>query len=119
MLSACTTPTLGPSGGPSEPTRAALTEADWDDCEAAIRGAALRVQIRVVGVERDGDGLTVHLADARARAGTAVFRATDAGIEVEIAIGRLGDAEAQAELLRVTRERLKDLYGRGAAPLRQ
>lgn len=126
---------------PAVPESAAVRErprevvADWDDVEAAAWAAAPRVEMTIANVERpDAWTQVVELVSSRDEVcvltvrrepvppgtprGSPLERGEGVPLRVEFRVGRFGDAAREWAFLTDWVDRMEDLRGVGAAPIR-
>ena len=119
---------LGGCGSPGVISGAPVTQplevvADWNDVEAAVFAASGRVEMAIVSQERALTRHAFELRTIRDEPAELLFTREDGAKREQIPImvwcrvGRFGDAEREAQVLRAVAKRLEDLAGVGFAPI--
>ena len=99
------------------PTERAVA-GDWDDLDAALEAEAESAEVAVMRSRRGPDRVVYALVSIEGKPGELIaVRGEEGRLTLSARIGRFGDSEREARLLRAVAGRLGRLRGVDVAPL--
>ncbi len=116
-LSACAADDATP---PSPMAISSVATGDWDDIDAAVDAGVSAAEVAKVDVRSSADSLTrtYQLRTITDEPAWLIAQRTGVGrVSLGARVGRFGDPQREAGLLRAVAERLNALYGVDWAPL--